>query len=108
MRTSPTPESPSSVRTRTKVRLRQGVPTTKVLTSLIFILYPPLLCVNEQNSGTGRRLRLALLKDIQGVLVLIEGEALRDERGKVEQAGAKELHAIRPGHRVRAEDAVDA
>src|SRR6266446_1297676 len=43
MRTSPTPSSPSSVMTRTKVRLRHAVPMTALLTSTIFILHVPLL-----------------------------------------------------------------
>src|SRR5258708_40058713 len=43
MRTSPTPSNPSSVMTRTKVRLRHAVPMTAVLTSTIFILHVPLL-----------------------------------------------------------------
>src|SRR5258707_14515212 len=43
MRTSPTPSNPSSVMTRTKVRLAHAVPMTAVLTSTIFILHVPLL-----------------------------------------------------------------
>src|SRR5205823_4125429 len=41
MRTSPTPSTPSSVSTRTKVRLRHAVPITAILTSTIFIRPPP-------------------------------------------------------------------
>src|SRR5258706_6658494 len=41
MRTSPTPSSPLSVMTRTKVRLRHAVPITALFTSTIFILHSP-------------------------------------------------------------------
>src|SRR5712692_1425302 len=77
IRTSPTPSNPSSVITRTRVRLRQAVPMTALLTSTIFILHPPLFAdfqttpdylgehqpapaqewpVRERRAGTARRL----------------------------------------------------
>src|SRR5579859_668054 len=57
MRTSPTPVSPSSVITCTKVRLRQAVPSTRLVTSTIFILHVLLFCyLQRQSRGPWLRL----------------------------------------------------